>query len=89
MINLSILHRYALCNIFQMQKLARKLFMFHSTNESLHQLNHHVELRALLSPVHITAMGLVNFDLTLVPNVSVYNFGTSILLEYAHTLFNL
>ncbi len=66
-----------------MQKLGRKLFLTNTTNENAYKLIHQVELRVLLSPVHITAMGLVNFDLTLVPNVSINNLRTWILLHYA------
>lgn len=60
--------------------MAGSLFLFNSSNEKARQLARQMELRVLLSPIHITAMGLVNVDLNLVPTVIISYF----LLYYLH-----
>ena len=50
-------------------QLAVNLFLFYPRDDKARQLARQMELRVLLSPIHITAMGLVIVDLNLVPTV--------------------
>lgn len=61
-----------------MQQLASEIHLFHQRNERSQQLVHQMEVQ-ILSRVHITAMGLVNVDLNLVPTVNKSNSSLALL----------
>ena len=66
-----------------MQQLASEIHLFHQRNERSQQLVRQMEVQ-ILSRLHITAMGLVNVDLNLVPTV---NNSNSSLAQYCNLYY--